>query len=694
MKKLTYILPIIFAALVASCTDDTSYLNPEQPSGPEVPYWDDLPEEFKNGYTVTFGMSLDPMGGEEFGLTTRAATTATEEYLRQIENFVDLEKLRVLFFTCLDNDDNTGRYDVFLFESKSRWVSILSDAESTSASWMVTSPIFTYGNNEEYDWDKIQDILKERPFKIAILANRPDRIRFSDFDNNQKEFGDGDLFKDGQEFNYPNKGPEWGLAESTKAIADYENAKKQGFTNLKSKKMKVTGEMINNLHHCQWDPVYALKNSNSKAGSNYCYDFIIKNPGNHTTNVYDKSYNWMGAVSYWTHWQKKSESEGYYHDASSKMTKLNWYTWPDRNQGIPMYGVQKFNPLTTWLKGTPFNISERQVGEDGQFVRKNIHLLRSLARIDLYIPKSIGKLIVDPTTSTVNGGAKVGNNTTNGSNNFSFATVLQYSNVFGRCEPMDVATPTEQIWASEHHDTGNVNNRCEFWNIYDYGPIITSGLTASETTFRNRVAWFYGTWNEWGWFEDKGITLSQSQLTGSGGINGVTMPSPRIFNPCIQRNQYAYLNDVMVDDDIPGEKGEYHFIIYTGERNINDPSDFKDFDSKKGEFPFFTIYIQLPNKNYISQYVLPLLRHSSDHENNFWKTYFNGESGTPDAALKAVHSQITKNSSGYHDYCWPIVRNHVYTFRVLGINGNIDKDGLSALVISSEERSTPYIDFY
>ena len=669
IRKLLYIFLSIgfFSLALYSCTDDADLTMPE-PNEDTTDY-SGIPEEILNGYSVTFKMSLGPMGGEEFGLTTRATSTD----LRDIEYFIDLEKLRVLFFVCLDDDDNSGKSDIFLFESKSRWISMLNDnISSTTDTWQVTSPIFTYGNNEEYDWDMIQDILKERPFKIAILANRPDKIRYSDFDTNKSaQQQDPNLFTGG-EFSFDNKGPIWGLEQSTQAIEDYKYAKEKKFKGVVSGNYTFKGESVNNLHHCQWDPVYAFKNSTEKAGSYQCYDFILKDPDATAAGTVNKNKNWMGAVSYWTHWRKNPDTGKYYHDGSSKETKLNWYFWPDRDQGIPMYGIQKFNPLTNWLKGTPFNISERQTGESGQYARKNVHLLRSLARIDLIIPKKFGEVRIE---NGFDGDARKPNEE---------GTVLMYSNVFGRCEPLDVATPTEEIWAKEHGSTTSPD-RCEFWNIFDYGPIInTTDTKTGVDYFLQRMAWFYGAWQEWGWFKDNKKNVNATYFDKFSS----SMDYPRIFNPCIQRNQYAYLSNVMIEDS-----KEYHFIIYTGERNINDPSKFTEFKGGGAELAYFKLIFKAEGNDDFETYIIPLAHNSSQNANSFFTNSLKNLHAELGATEKGAMATLSKKENGMHDYNWPIVRNHVYTFSVAGISGLTDDDGLNSLIISSEERSTPWIDF-
>ena len=672
--KYIFICLSMFMWMAQSCVDNTDILNPSPDSSDEVDL-SDVPEEIKEGFSVTFQISLDPLGGENLGLTRDDSDDISNAALRARENFVDLEKLRLLFFVCLDTTDTSGKSDIFLFESKSRWVSVLQE-EVTYAKWQVTCPIFTYGNNEAYDWDWIQEVLKTQPFKIAVLANRPDKIRYSDFDTNKDaQAQDPGLFQDG-EFSFDNKGPLWGLEESEKAKLDYEYASQKGFKEF-AQDYNFKGTSVTGLHHCQWDPVYAFKNSKAKDGNDY-YKFILQDPDPTAAGIVNKNKNWMGAVSYWTKWKKKSESPGYDYNTeegtgyygqwksdNSSFTKYNWYYWPgaDINQGIPMYGIQKFNPLENWVKGTPFNISDKQTGEDGTYVRKVIYLLRSLARVDLIVPKSLGK--VNPKM-----------------------TKIQYSNVFGRCEPMDVATPTEEIWANEHRDNGNVKTRCEWWNIYNYGPIIDKnyGASTNKAAFLNRMAWFYGVWNEWGWNFNGELSHNDTRFTAEAK----GMPSPRIFNPCVQRNEFAYLDDVCIEDD-----HQYHFVIYTGERNINDPSKFTNMNGLNAELAFFVLNLNdrdyiIPLTDYGTNTILKKTEYtSSDNRKASWNYRAGGNSN-----IDALYKECMALSKEPTDWNWPLMRNHWYTFRITAVGSNKDNSGLDELVISSEDRSTDWIDFY
>lgn len=599
-----------------------------EPSGPDAGS-DTPPEALTAQYSLAFRLALEPMGGES-SVHTRIASGRLDE----IENFVDLEKLRILFFTCIDDKDGSGKYDIFLFESKSRWVSQVTGAGVSSSTWQVASPVFTYGNDDAYDWDYIREALTTRPFKIAILANRPDEVRFGDFDN---KFGNTVFYA-------ANRGPYWGPDESAKGKKDFNEAAKKNFD--LSSGFTTEGISINELHHCQWDAVYTSKNATFGF-----YDFIMRHPVHHIEQK--EGENMMGAVSAWTT-KKKNEAN----------KDANYYFHPDKHQGIPMYGVQKFDRIhpNDWKKGTPYNVSEKKPGQSGEYNGKTISLLRSLVRLDLRIPKKLA----DGTEIKV------------------YHPYLRYSNVMARCEPLDVATPTEQLWRTQ--------DECEWNNLYVSGPIINADLgkvvaenvsdPANKDAFLQRMAWFYGAWQEWWDFNGE---IPESYFTMYS-----TKPFPRIYNPCIQRNADARLDDVQVDDE-----NFWYYVVYTGERNINDPSKFNNLTRERSEVAYFKFSID----GGTNWYHIALTDYS---KNTLIKKYLSPRSGPEGEEISNLDIQYKKDMAASkpkeegkinYNWNWPLLRNHIYRFTVTGINKNSDDGGLDALVVTSEDRYAPDIEY-
>lgn len=708
IKKYKYLFATLLVGFVSSCVDDIDLSGPKQEEDPDL---SGVPSEITDGYSVSFRMSIAPMDGGAIGLNSRATSN---QDLRTIENFVDLEKLRILFFTCLDNADyvdaygkeigvysnerkyQTGIHDVFLFEAKSRWVSLVSASEATDASYQVTTPVFSVGEEDDYDWEGIREVLLNRPFKIVILVNRPEDIRYSDFDNNPN-------FQE-TEFRFGNKGPYWSKKESDATIELYRYlAKNVGFVNIDpnvwEEKLNEFADpyypipSINDLHHCMWDPVYANKNSEKDY---HWYDFIIGKPSQGVTAAWKNVDDWitggrqdsMGAVSAWTTWLHLNEwkaafpgdttfdgaeynhadGRGYISNPNDKNKPMNFYLLPNPEQGIPMYGVQKFQALGDWEEGTPIHLSAVKAGESTNTKKSTITLLRSLARVELIIPKKMSGKTITVT-----------------------APAFMSSNVFGRCEPMDVATPTDEIWSNDHSDPN-----CEWFNIYRYGPIVNkkeSGQT--EDNFLKRMAWFYGAWKPWWSFEDKFNTDTKMEWFDNAAKTKVSggMPYPRIYNSCIQRNGTARLDFVQTSDD---QDDYYHYVVYTGERNINDPSKFNNKDTndgnklkglwaEKSELAYFKLNINgSPYVIFINPY----------NDGAKAKNYL---SSTADIGkFKEEMAYIDKdNSTTQNEWNYPIMRNHAYVFRVTQLNSSTtDTDGINVVVISSENRTAPTIDFY
>ncbi|MCH5229329.1 MAG: hypothetical protein J1F12_04960 [Muribaculaceae bacterium] len=650
IKILKYILftLIPLTSFLCSCTDEEITPTPSGATETDP----NIPQEILNGYSVSFNFDLGPMGGSSNDLT-RAELVTTNPYLREIENFIDLEKIRILFFVCIPDENNPEpeynaenpaafkkhrTTDYFLFESKSRWVSQLSDDQSTQASYQVTAPVFTYGNNDEYDWESVRYALENYNFKIAILANRPDYVNFGDFDS---KFG-GKIV----EFT-TDRGPNWGPEDGWKK-PERLGTKKDGTRETNEEKPTING-----LHHCQWDAVYSSKNNgyNDAHDGSGVYSFIMGNP-KPTENKPLKipegvgDTNMMGALSYWT--EKKPDGKGgYVKDYFDATKDANYYIHPSKIKGIPMYGVQKFVKIgTAWSPGSPFNVSN-QSGYTGD----NIHLLRSVVKLELKIPRRM----------TIN----------NRSVKIEITHPhLQYSNVMARCEPLDVETPTELIWSDDE-------NGCEWQYLYKYGPII-NGLKNSPTAkdFSDRMAWFYRAWEDWWNFSDK-YQKGDAVFTDASSAKGIGSDQfPHIYNPVIQRNGNACIEDCQLTED----QTYWYYVVYTGERNINDPSKFDKFDPSTAEVAFFTFFASIDGGSPV-QYVVAL----TDYTKNTLLTDMKkpGVKNMKDYLSPMATNLVQDN------WNWPLLRNHVYTFTVTKFGNYADHAGIDVKVVSTENRTAP-----
>lgn len=302
--------------------------------------------------------------------------------------------------------------------------------------------------------------------------------------------------------------------------------------------------------------------------------------------------------------------------------------------------------------------------------------------------------------------------------------VLKYSNVYARTEPMDVATPTEQIWANDQRE-------CEWENLLEYGPPFTNTTANANANakreFQQSSAWFYGVWKEWGWnFSSRSSVWNDSYITAkSKGL-----PSPRIFNPIVQRNAVVIVDDrALVDDDV-----YLRYVVYTGERNINDPSTLVDLAEDK---EMNTIYWAISFDNQQTCYCLPICDYSSStnpirgkteydyeytsngsinkypytqvhigpydvkrtqvgpngNERNGYKSWGAGVFTSNTNPIKDYYMMKVRKLTKKEDYPWPLLRNHVYRLTIRSVNGRTGNENINGMVVESERRASPTIVF-
>ena len=593
--KNIYILMILgFIGVFTSCRDDMSALEPD--SGPST---------FKDQNVLTFTVTLDAMGGDDLGYNP----------MRKEENYIDPEKFRVLFF---------DEKEQFLFESKSRWVKRESSDE-TSTVWFVSVPFYSYGNDENDDWDfaSIREHLINNDFQIALLVNRPLHEYSSDYSETAGESGTG-----GVSGWFDNSGPHWKKHHS---LYGYQNP---------DSLMKIF-----NLHHSQYDPVYLNKDFPNDNPEGY-YDFIMdKMGGKQLPDKKGRMANpMMSSFTSWVQWEGEvgedaqgnpvkladAQKENFDHSINSA-SHYRKMVHPSEKHPIPMYGTQKFKKLVKWEEGTTFNL-----GRDEDGVKDlPISLLRSCVKVELIVPKSKGKL--------------------------QFLTIW-YSNICSRCEPMDVWTPTNEIWFKDGDpDKGH---DCEMDAIQDYGPIFSSvstGETDPMNAYRKRISWFYGSWISKGWTFG---TFGTSKIATNG-----SHPYNRVFNPMTQRNNtisYAVDENRVFDDG-----SNYHYIIYTGERNINDPTNLSVVtggNTGVGQRTLINLMYKFSSSPNV--YSLPITDFTKGGANHparsiqpttYSSTAALAKSSSMDAYADAVYSTTNKN---YRPL--PLIRNHVYQLYLAG----------------------------
>lgn len=618
--KYTTLTALFVLVTLSSCIDDDL----------ECMDTNDVPEEITKGYSLTLAVTLDKMGGN----TRSANTTELEEF----ESYIDLEKFRVLFF---DSEDK------FLFESKSRWVKQIGATSDGFSQWLVSVPVFSYGNDKDYnwDWEEIRDVLTKEEdtngvsFKIAILANRPDREALPELEDNRYASGTK---------HFDNSGPNW----------------KQKDTRWGTEPKEVF-----DLHHCQWDPIYENKGRPTETQSNQTvqwkgqnfYAFVM---GEQTADD-GKTERTMSATSSWVDFGPDlSDDEKYHHGT---YTKRRFAKRADKSYPIPMYGIQNFGRITNWIEGTPFNLSNITQNSDDQFgdyVYKKIALLRSVVRVDLKLRKTIF-----------------------GSNNPAVPSfiALAYCNIYARCEPMDVWTPTEELWGGEHD---GVDKSCEYYLIRKHGLMAKNSVTGtinaadaqgesydagSFKAYRERLSWYYGAWLEKGW--DFGTLGAQrvKELYGEETDRKNDQKFPHIFNSAIQRNQYAMCDKVRYTG-FPDDNDYFHYVVYTGERNMNDPNRIYNIDATGGfagtichwKFNVGSLAYSYPLTDYGAGNPSREIFNSSNSadKSSEYKPSSSSEPAHPAGLTKYADNLQTNSTYTDDKYPWPLLRNHVYVLTI------------------------------
>lgn len=567
-----------------------------------------LLEDYQKEYTLNLAVTLDNMGG-----TARDILDPMEE----IENYISPEKFRVLFF-----DDK----DKFLFESKSRRVKKLS-TNTDHSEWLVSVPFYDSGNDTEYswEWDTIREALTKKRFKVAILANRPEIECYPDLTNNNL----------GPSKNFDNSGPKWKREDRGK-------------------------KDIFDLHHCQWDPIYTDKGRKNRDGKEGFYEFIMERNLNEPDPLKQLE---MGATSCWVDHGPTLTDDGKQYDYGGKQPRRRW-RHPTQDYPIPMYGVQVFEPVTNWVKGTPFNLSDILRGGNKDYAYKSISLLRSVVKLELLIPKTLnGVNVAKPTYIS-----------------------LWYSNIYARCEPMNVWDPTEDIWEDDH------DNDCEWKYIMNYGALATSSsptgtATSNDNSFyayRQVLSWFYGAWRDKGW--SFGTLGKSSNTYDKATLSTSTTPYPKVFNTCIQRNQIVML-DELTDVNSKYNDGYYHYIVYTGERNVNDPSDLHNIGDENSGKPTVIYWMFNIGKDL---YSLPIRDYSTYNAGLKQTNVFNPDKPVEPSNTVGAYEKLVRSNPKNKNYMpWPLIRNHVYRMTLTASRAD---DG--EVPVRIEDLSSKSIKFY
>ena len=308
---------------------------------------------------------------------------------------------------------------------------------------------------------------------------------------------------------------------------------------------------------------------------------------------------------------------------------------PSSDHPIPMYGVQKFGRLEGWWdEGASFDLTTGGQSIDGtEYDTKTISLLRAVAKVEVLIPKSIG---------------------------VPKHVYLHSLNSSVRCEPMDVATPTDQLW-KDH------NNGCEWTLVQKHGTFLVDGKY-TEDDYKKKLAWYHGNWLEWGW-DFNGYTQWKPNYNTDG-------PFPRIFNPYISRSDCAAFIDV---SDYYNDQ-YYHYLFYMGENTIDASSAYNGVG---GSAMIPHIEIRFDDR-YASTSKVKTNTDLNLMDKDCYHIYF-VEKGIASGARDA--NGVSKIANGNYetqyetktDYLkehWPIMRNHIYRFTIQ----DVTSDGMNLLV--------------
>ena len=316
---------------------------------------------------------------------------------------------------------------------------------------------------------------------------------------------------------------------------------------------------------------------------------------------------------------------------------------PSSDHPIPMYGVQKYAKLDGyWEEGAAFDLTEGGTNENGtDYPSKTISLLRAVAKIELLIPKSLG---------------------------VPKHVYMRSLNRHVRCEPMDVSTPTNELWKDHNHG-------CEWKDIQARGSFYEGGITVDK--YKKRLAWYYGSWKEWGW---KFNGYNQYIPDDSDG------PFPRIMNPYINRSDFAAFIDV---SDYYNDQF-YHFLFYMGESPLDAPHPYNG-SSGSPKVPHIELRF---DERYAATSKVSTNTDINLEDDDCYRIYFTEggiASGARDAngvskiGKKQYESQYENNTSYISEH-WPIIRNHIYRFTVLDAGA----DNMNGLVVDVQDRTTDF----
>lgn len=326
---------------------------------------------------------------------------------------------------------------------------------------------------------------------------------------------------------------------------------------------------------------------------------------------------------------------------------------------IPMYGIQSYTKLgNLWQPGTVFDISNfNELGpqpypesdeENAELVYpykyKSVSLLRSVAKVELKIPKVFK----------------------------AHHVYLRSMNRRSRCEPVDVSTPTDEIWYQPTTTTPPANSAhkdCRDWEkimnhkLPFYLENSSDGAATQYDNYRKKLAWYYGSWAD----ENNKVGAGENKVDIHQG-ESQDGEYPQIMNAMIGRTDFTEFIEA-------GSDSYYdRYILYVPEKYVDDPGSVGK--SKKMETSTPKIcHIEFRedtdpctniDDNFCYRIYFTENGFFDNNKQNSYPTFEkipdpNNSKKTIDDTWENSYEQKVENLK-YH---WPIIRNHYYRFTVI-----------------------------
>lgn len=641
-------LTLLLAGLLglSACKDDDLIVTPDSEDE----------QIFDDGPSISFTITIDELGGVVGGGMLPSIGPKT---VRDVENYIDPQKCRILFF-----DSN----DKFIFESKSRYVKKRSSTSGDYSEWTVTVPFYDYGNDrdENWPWKQIKAKLMSEPFKIAILANHPEReynmgivgrAYDADGSTNSKNYETDEVVPNTW---FRNDGPNW---DKTNSVC--------GGTDVKD---------VFDLHHCQTDMVYKGKNydqyhpydSYTESTVNGVLTGTAKTNHSHENlGFYNKISTYltadetatgntdancqMGPVVSWVDFGENDDKKHTGYD-------IRYARMPSFEYPIPMYGIQSYGaiPADKWIDGSTYRLEG-----------KPISMLRSCVKLEILVPVTFD---IDQ-------------------------IALIYSNIYSRCEPNNIWDPTDEVWDRNHANPAN----CEWKRVFDFGLMTEKTNCSSKSDSREKywkkLGWIYANWrnSSKGWHYGFGNT-EQGYKQGNDFVEDAIKNKPEppeIFNPCVQRNNYVLVDPAKhVFDDI---SGYHHIIVYTGERSPNDPTNLSNIGGTSAGDPtlfWWEIWVKKKGASQGQKLSIPIIDYDKNSAGDIVLSEDYTSVSAPDRSMGVVNKE---NRTGYMQKVQdgtgvpiplPFLRNHVYRLTLTGKTANSNPDNWDRNQYPKDEETT------